>query len=317
MKAVVLHVRDEDWLRFWPRDFPALDWAAHSKLAGAERDIADADILLLTNRAASSALGELLRGATALKWIHFLTAGFDRGVAMGLPAGVLVSHSPGATAPAVAEHALALLLGLCRRLPEMVEEQRAHNWRRDELGGAMRSLQGATVCVVGLGRVGREVARKLRAFDCRVIAVSRAGEAGGDIEKVFPRPRLREALSEADALVISTAADPSSLNLIGEAELAALKPGAYLINVARGSIVDEAALIAALRVGRLGGAALDVFAEEPLAPESPLWDLPNLIVSPHSAGAGANAYVQRKAMFAENLERFRGGRPLLDEYRPV
>ena len=184
------------------------------------------------------------------------------------------------------------------------------------MGPRLSSLQGMAVCIVGLGSIGREVARKLKAFDAHPLGVSRAAEADGDIAPVLPRERIREALAMSDAVVIATTADASSRHLVGAAEFARMKPGAYLINIARGEIVDESAMVAALRDGRLAGAGLDVTEVEPLPPESPLWDLPNVIVTPHVAGAGAKDYDQQKNLFGQNLERFLAGRPLLNLRRP-
>jgi phosphoglycerate dehydrogenase-like enzyme len=171
------------------------------------------------------------------------------------------------------------------------------------------------VCVVGLGAIGREVARKVRAFDGRVIAVSRAGTPGGDIAQVFARERIGEALAMADAVVICTSSDPRSFHLIDAAALAAMRPEAFLVNVARGDIVDGAALVATLQAGRLAGAALDVTEIEPLPPDSPLWDLPNLIITPHIAGGGLSGYAQQQALFGKNLLRFAAGESLLNVCR--
>jgi phosphoglycerate dehydrogenase-like enzyme len=194
----------------------------------------------------------------------------------------------------------------------MQASQHAHRWQRDEANAKIGTLEGAVVCVIGLGAIGREVARKARAFDARVIAVSRAGAAGGDIDQVFARQRIGEALALADAVVICTSSDETSFHMIDAVALAAMKPTAFLVNVARGDIVDGAALVAALAAGRLAGAALDVAEVEPIAPDSPLWDAPNMIISPHIAGGGSTGYPQQKALFAKNLARLAAGEPLLN-----
>jgi phosphoglycerate dehydrogenase-like enzyme len=184
---------------------------------------------------------------------------------------------------------------------------------REETNAKMRTLEGATVCVIGRGAIGREVVRKLKAFDARPIAVSRTTSDAGDLAAVFPRERIREALAEADAVVIVTAGDESSFHLIGSAEFAAMKPTAYMVNTARGEIIDETALIAALRSRRIAGAGLDVFETEPLPADSPLWDMPNVIMSPHIAGGGSDGYFMHRKLFAENLERLTQGQPLINE----
>jgi phosphoglycerate dehydrogenase-like enzyme len=314
MKAVLYPFgsgTDEPTLQL-TRDFPQLTWAIARSPDDIGREIGDAAILVTSNRACAPAYGEALRRSATrlLGWIHFTSAGIDGGLAMGLPDWVTVTNSTGIKAAMVSEHALMLLLALVRRLPDMQADQRLRRWRREETNGKLRTLSGAVVCVIGLGSIGREVARKAKAFDARVIAVSRKGTPGGDVEQVFPRARIGEALALADAAVICTSADATSFHLIDATALAAAKPSAFLVNVARGNIVDGAALAAALRAGRLAGAALDVTETEPLPAESPLWEAPNLVLSPHVAGGGTTGYPQQKALFAENLARYLAGAPL-------
>ncbi len=234
---------------------------------------------------------------------------------MGLPAGATVTNSTGVKAAMVSEHALALLLALVRRLPQLQADQSERRWRHDAHFPKVGTLAGAVVCVVGLGAIGRAVVRKARAFDARVIAVSRDAVADGDIEEVFSRKRIAAALAQADAVVVCTSSDPTSLHLIGADALAALKPKALLVNVARGDLVNGAALAGALQAGRLAGAALDVTEVEPLPPSSPLWSLPNVIISPHVAGGGSSGYPEQKVLFGKNLARLAAGETLLNVCR--
>jgi phosphoglycerate dehydrogenase-like enzyme len=317
MKAVLYPFAPEEPIVQLVRDFPQLQWAIAASPDDIAREIGAAAILVTSNRVCSAAYGEALRrhAGQALKWIHFTSAGIDRGLRMGLPDWATVTNATGVKAAMVSEHALALLLALVRRLPELAADQLARRWRHDDAMAKVATLEGATVCVVGLGSIGREVARKAKAFDARVIAVSRAGSAEGAVEQVFPRGRIGEALAMADAVVICTSSEAESFHLIDAAALAAMGPKGLLVNVARGDIVDGAALIAALQAGRLGGAALDVAEVEPLAPTSPLWDLPNVIISPHIAGGGSSGYPQQKALFAKNLLRFCAGEALLNVCR--
>jgi phosphoglycerate dehydrogenase-like enzyme len=314
MKAVLYTYDERDALAGLRAHFSQLDWVVARSPEEVGREIGNAEILVLSNRVCTPELGAALRqgGGDSLRWIHFVTSGIERGTAMGLPAQAIVSNAAGVRAPTVAEHALTLLLALVRQLPALRATQAAHSWARVEMGPRLASLQGMTVCIVGLGSIGREIARKLKAFDARPIGVSRTPADDGDIQPVFPRERIAEALGMSDAVVIATTADASSHHMIEAAELAAIKPGAYFVNIARGEIVDEAALIAALRDGRLAGAGLDVTETEPLPADSPLWTLPNVIVTPHVAGAGAKDYEQQKRLFGQNLERFLAGKPLLN-----
>jgi phosphoglycerate dehydrogenase-like enzyme len=317
MKAVLHTFQKDDPVHRFRDDFPQLQWALAASAQDVAREIGDAEILVLTNRACTPELGEALRqgGTASLGWVHFITAGVERGLAMGLPPQAAISNASGLKARTVAEHAVALLLALMRCVPDLQAAQRAHTWRRIEMQPKLLSLEGATVCIVGLGAVGREVARKVKAFDARALAVSRAGAPGGDVDRVLPRERIGEALAAADAVVVCTSSDATSRRLLGAAELAAMKPGSYLVNIARGEIIDEAALIETLCAGRLRGAALDVAEIEPLPAASPLWDMPNVIISPHVAGGGAKDYAQQKALFSANLQRYRAGEPLLNQCR--
>ena len=315
MKAVLFHIHDDAWLHRWAEDFPELQFPVTAGLAALAREIADADILLLTNRAASVEAGAIIRAAPKLKWIHFLTAGFDRGIAMGLPENVRVSYSAGIRAPHVAEHALALTLALFRALPAMNEAQKRHLWLREEISAKISTLNGATIGILGLGHVGREVARRLSAFGAQVIGISRSAEPDREIGAVYRREDMHKALAISDALVLCAGAEEETKGIMDRAAIFALKKGAYLVNVARGSLIDEKALTEALHKGHLRGAALDVQQTEPLPPESPLWDLPNVIVSPHSAGAGASSYFPHRALFRENFNRFMAGRDLVNQFR--
>jgi phosphoglycerate dehydrogenase-like enzyme len=318
MKILAYHPATLDWLVRFPDDFPDAEWALASNPSDVARELPGSEILILANSGCTPELGEIVRrNGDRLKWMHFITAGMERGVAMGLPENVLISHAPGIRANMVAEHAMALLLALVRRLPEIGREQRAHRWSREHISENMGTLEGKTVCIVGLGNIGREVARKLRAFHARPIGVSRKGEAGDEVADVYPRTAIAAAFAQSDAVVVCTMADEGSRRLVSAAALAALKPDALLVNVARGSLVDEKALIAALREGRLGGAGLDVQETEPLPADSPLWDMPNVIISPHSAGTGSSSYIPHRALFAENLARYRSGKPLIHAYRPT
>jgi phosphoglycerate dehydrogenase-like enzyme len=313
MKAVIYPFGPNEPSTKLIEDFPQLDWTKVGSPDEVARVIGGAAIYVTSNRVCTPTVGAALGKGRALRWVHFTSSGIERGVAMGFPTGVTVTNSTGVKTTMVSEHAMALLLALLRRMPDSRVGQTAHRWMREEVNRKVGTLEGATVCIIGLGNIGRELARKLKAFDARPIGVSRAGKAGGDIEAVYPRERLGEALALADAVVITTSGDETSRHMIGAAELAAMKPTAFIVNVARGNIIVEPALIDALRGGRLAGAGLDVADMEPPAADNPLWDMPNVIMSPHIAGGGSTGYPQHKKLFAENLERFRAGKPLLNE----
>src|SRR5258707_537633 len=223
MKAVMYPFRRDDAIVGLAKDFPALQWAVVSSTEELAREIGDAAILVTSNRACTPGYGEALRrNARSLRWMFFSSSGFERGVAMGIPEGVVVTNSTGVKATMVAEHAMTLLLAVLRQLPECQAHQRAHLYTREETNAKLRTLEDATVCVIGRGAIGREVVRKLKAFDARPIAVSRTTSDADDVAAVFPRERIREALAQADALVICTAGDETSYRMVGAAELAVM-----------------------------------------------------------------------------------------------
>ena len=314
MKALLFPFGPTESSAQLPKDFPELDWTIVASPEDVARAVPGAAIYVTSNRTCSPATGEALRRhGNALRWLHFTSAGIDNGVAMGIPDGLIVTNSAGVRAGNVSEHALLLLLALTRRLSSLMACQRAHDWLRAEMTRQITSLEDAVVCVIGRGPIGRELARKLKAVNARPIAVSRTPDPDDVVEQVFPRERLHEALAIADAVAICTSGDEASHHMFGAAEFAAMKPGAVIVNVARGSIIDEAALTVALKQSRIAGAGLDVAETEPMAPGNPLWDLPNVIISPHVAGQGSSGYPQQRKLFGDNLARFKAGKPMLNE----
>jgi phosphoglycerate dehydrogenase-like enzyme len=250
---------------------------------------------------------DALLAARGLRWVHVHSAGADRAVYLELRArGVELTTSAGANAPVVAQTALLGVLALARHWPRLVAAQREHRWAPLIESGLPRDLGGQTAVVVGWGSVGREIGRLLQAVGLEVVAVRRDAGASDD-KRVVGSARLHAVLPQADWLVLACALTPQTRGLIGERELELLPRHAHVVNVARGEVVVEPALVDALRARRIAGAYLDVFAHEPLAPDSPLWDLPNVIATPHSAGfSDANErHVDR--MFLDQLVRSAAG----------
>lgn len=234
-----------------------------------------------------------------------------------LASGVVVTSAKGVRARSMAEHVLGVTIALARRFPRALRAQVAHEWAQDELEGpasGVRLLSGLCFGIVGLGAIGSEVAPLASAFGMRVVAVRRRPDQPRPacIEEVWPADRLTDLLGISDVVLIAAPHTTETKRLIGRSEIAGMKPGAMLINVARGKLVDDEALVEALREGRLGGAALDVFTQEPLEPDSPYWDLPNVIVTPHVSGSMQDYWTPLAALFAENLRRFERGAPLLN-----
>ncbi len=314
MKAILFPFSPDDSVVALTREFTELEWAVVASPDDVARAAPGTVIYVTSNRTCAPATGEALRRhGGALRWMHFTLAGVDGGLAMGIPEGLIVTNSTGVKAGMVSEHALLLLLAAVRRLHDIAGAQRRHEWLRQEFARRLGTLEEAVVCIVGRGSIGRALARKLKGVGARPIAVSRTVEPDDTVERVFPRERLRDALAIADAVVICTGGGNETRHLIGAAEIAAMKPGAIFVNVARGSIVDEAALIAALREGRIAVAGLDVVATEPMRSDDVLWDMPNVILTPHVAGAGSTGYPEQRRLFGENLRRFKAGEPMLNE----
>ncbi len=245
-----------------------------------------------------------------VRWLHTASAGVDHVLTPVVRAkpGLTVTDSGPAFEIAIAEFVLAWMLSTARRLPELAARQRAHRWESVE----QEELHGATLGVIGLGPIGRGVAARAQAFGMRVLGLRRQDTPVPGVDEVLTGPDgLDRLLRESDWVVLAAALTSESQSLLGRAQIARMKPTARLINIARGGLVDEDALTDALRMGRLAGACLDVFAHEPLPEESPLWDLPHVTISPHnSPGWTPGLRVRQKALFLENLRRFARGEPL-------
>jgi phosphoglycerate dehydrogenase-like enzyme len=276
-----------------------------------EAAIADADALLCPDLLYGAEIARTVRErGRRLRWLQLLTQGCDSARANGVPAGVVVTNAGDAYSPAVAMHAVALLLAVQRRFPAMLANQLKGEWNRSP-SVEMTSPAGATVAICGFGSIGQEIARLLRAFDARVVALTRSAGPHALAEESLPIAELRSVLPRADAVVLALPLDASTRHLIGAREFALFRRTAALVNVSRGGIVDTGALVEALRGGAIAGAGLDVTDPEPLPAGHPLWSAPNLMISPHVAGAVGKAGFERLAVVAvRNVERFLAGQPL-------
>jgi phosphoglycerate dehydrogenase-like enzyme len=228
---------------------------------------------------------------------------------------VVLTNSRGMSADTMAEHVLAVTLAMFRRLPEAWRSQAARVWAQDAIGLlGNRTITGSRVLIVGLGAIGMAVAARMTALGATVTGIRRRVEGArpSAVASVAPPGRLQELLPSADVVVVSAPHTRETRHLIGPKEIAALSRQAILVNVSRGHLVDERALSEALAAGRLAGAALDVFQEEPLPPESPLWGLSNVLITPHTSGFRPDHWDAAVEMFAENLRRFDAGQPLLN-----
>jgi phosphoglycerate dehydrogenase-like enzyme len=299
--------------------------------------------VLLRGFLSAEAFDRLLARAPRLTWVHSASAGVERVLTpAGRERGLVVTNARGVFSGPIAEYVLMMILAVSRRLPQLLELQRERTWQ--PLEGA--ELRDVTVGIVGLGSIGHAVAELAAAFGCRVIATRRRVEAGDSaagsagappakphapdaseaaggaagnaaIERVTGPEGLPELLGESDFIVLAAPLTPETEGMIDEAALGLVKPGAWLINVARGRLVDERALLRALREGPLGGAVLDTFRDEPLMPASPFYDLPNVIVTPHTSWSSSRVLDRSVELFCDNLRRFSAGQPLLNMVDPA
>jgi phosphoglycerate dehydrogenase-like enzyme len=255
-------------------------------------------------------LRELWPSLGRLRWLHSRPAGVDRLLFPELvDSAVTLTNSRGVFSRALAEWVLAAVLFFAKDLARLRRSQAERRW--DPF--APELLQGRTAALLGLGDIGRTCARLLRAAGMRTLGLRRTAAAGDpDVDELLPPGRLLELMARADVLVVSLPLTPETRGRVGAAEIAALRRQAVLINVGRGAVVDEGALVRALRAGALRGAALDVFEQEPLPAGHPFYELGSVLLSPHSADQVAGWKEQANAVFLDNLERWRAGRPLVN-----
>jgi phosphoglycerate dehydrogenase-like enzyme len=270
---------------------------------------------------------DLFPSLTRLQWVQSPAVGVGSLMFPELLAStVVVTSARGIRARSIAEHVVGVTIALARRLPAAMRAQMAHHWAQDDLEGpasGVRSLDGLRMGIVGLGSIGMEIVKLVAPFGIRVSGIRRRATsvpsgtevASGTevgVDEVLTPDGLPDLLSKSDVVVLAVPHTPDTKQLIGRAEIDRMKRGAFLINIARGKLIDDAAVIDALRNGRLGGAALDVFTREPLEASSPYWDLPNVIITPHTSGAMQDYWTPLVALFSENLRRFEKDEPLLN-----
>ena len=254
---------------------------------------------------------EMMRGAASLKWFQTMWAGTEEYSGF-LPQGALFTSSSGSNSRSVAEHMLTSLLAVCRRLPTYLDSQRSHVWK-DE--GPMKTILGGTVLVAGAGHVGSDFAKLCQGLGAKTIGLKRtvSGPVEG-FDQVQAMDQLDALLPQADVVALVLPHSPQTAGLMDARRIALMKDDAVLISAGRGSVLDQEALAASMRGGKLWGAALDVATPEPLPSESPLWDVPNLLLTPHVAGGMRLEITRRRCveMAQENLRRYLAGEALVN-----
>ena len=258
-------------------------------------------------------LRAVLAGMPRLRWVHTFSAGVDRFVPeLAGHERVLLTNNSGAYDVPIAEHVIAMIFAAAKKVPEHLAAQGRHEWQRESPHAEVR---GATLVILGLGSIGTELARLAAGVGMRVVGIRRDARADRPVPGVaaiLPPERLADAAKEADYLAVTAALTPQTKGMVSAEVLGALKPTAWVVNIARGPIVDEAALIAALAEKRIGGAALDVFDTEPLPADSPLWSLESAIITPHISNSSPRLRERSLALVTENVRRLKAGEPLLN-----
>lgn len=253
---------------------------------------------------------EALDAAPNVKWLQVLTAGLDELIEQGiLERDFTITTMSGVGAVPIAEYCMGVMVMLEKGLHTTMRDQAEHRWNFGFAG----QLRGKTCGIVGLGAIGRELARRARAFEMRVVAMRRSAQPGDsdpDVDELLPASELPRLLAESDYINLCVPLTAETDGMIGAEEIALMKPEASIVNIARASVIDADALLEALRAERIAGAALDVHDPEPLSENSPLWDLPNVIVTPHRSGAMHGYFDRAAEFFAENLGRYARGEPL-------
>jgi phosphoglycerate dehydrogenase-like enzyme len=314
---IVLHHRFHFWQAppwFAERlrlDFPGLEVVHLSTYERVNEEIAEAEVVI-----GWSLRGEQIKAAKKLRWIHSTATAVHALMSPELRASnVVITNARDVHGPVVAEHAMALVFALAKRLPQAMRYQQQKHWAQEDLWEASpppREIRGANVTIIGMGGIGKPLAKLAKSIGMTVIGVRADGARSCEgVDIVYGFDHLEEAVREADFVVLALPLTEKTDRLMNAERLSGLKQHAYLINVGRGALIDESALVEALQNRSLAGAALDVTNQEPLSPNSPLWGMENVLITPHTAGLTDKMWERHYESFVENLRRFLKGEPLL------
>lgn len=306
-KIVLANVPPAERLAPFQQAYPDVQFVAATRREDAVKLVEDADAFFggMTN--------EEFLAAKRLRWIQSQSAGVEWmwKIPSIAASDVVVTNARGAHAATIAEHAFALLLAHTRQVKMHYDFQGEHQWVRGEMGKHLHGVKGLTMGIIGFGNIGRNIGRRAAAFEMEVLAVdAHPGPSGDGVKEVWPLERLNDMCRQADVLVISAPITPQTRGMVGREQINLMKDGSYLIAVSRGGIVDEPALIEALTSGKLAAAGLDVQATEPMPPTDPLWEAPNVLLTPHDSGASKLTTDLVWSIFFENVGRFVKGQEL-------
>lgn len=293
------------------KEFPQFQIVHLPDYERVDEEITDAEIVV-----SWSIRPAQIKAAKKLRWIHSTATAVHQLMFPELTGSdIVLTNARDVHGPVVAEHVIALMFALAKKIRDAVKFQQRHEWAQQAMFDEhprVRELAGATVGLIGLGAIGRAVTKSAKALGMRVIASREHPEKGSDgADEIFGLAQIDETFRKSDYVVLAAPVTDNTKAIANAERLALMKSDAFLINVGRGQLVDEPALISALRDRKIAGAALDVFPKEPLAADSPLWDVPNLLITPHTAALTDKQWERHYALFADNLRRYIGGRPLL------
>ena len=309
MKVVLDSEADREFVAELRNSFPSVDFCQAPTQADQVREIPDAEVLF------GAITPAVFEAAGKLRWCHFVGAGFDK-LVRGNPAfvasDVVLTNAPGTHAMAMADHVMGMILMFAHRLVDMLDDQRAHRWDVDKYRAQITELEGTTMGLLAVGSIGRAVAVRAQAFGIRVYGVDlKPMKPPEGVTEVWTLEGLERLLRISDWFVVTAPLTDGTEGLLNRERIGQLKQGSHLIVISRGGIVDETAVVEGLRSGSIAGAGFDAVETEPLPDESPLWDMPDVLISPHVSGDSPQTWERRYRIFKDNLARYLKGDPLL------
>ena len=309
MKVVLDSEADREFVAELRNSFPSVNFCQAPTKADQVREIPDAEVLF------GAITPAVFEAAGKLRWCHFVGAGFDK-LVRGNPAfvasDVVLTNAPGTHAMAMADHVMGIILMFAHRMVDMLDDQRAHRWDVDKYRAQIRELEGTTMGLLAVGSIGRAVAVRAQAFGIRVCGVDlKPMKPPEGVAEVWTLEGLERLLRISDWFVVTAPLTDGTEGLLNRDRIGQLKQGSHLIVISRGGIVDETAVVEGLRSGSIAGAGFDAVETEPLPDDSPLWDMPNVLISPHVSGDSPQTWERRYRIFKDNLARYLRGDPLL------
>ena len=308
MKVVLDSEADREFVAELRNSFPSVEFCQAPTQADQIREIPDAEVLF------GAITPAVFEAAGRLRWCHFVGAGFDK-LVRGNPAfvasDVVLTNAPGTHAMAMADHVMGIILMFAHRMVDMLDDQRAHRWDVDKYRAQIRELAGTTMGLLAVGSIGRAVAVRAQAFGIRVCGVDlKPMKPPEGVAEVWTLEGLERLLRISDWFVVTAPLTDGTEGLLNRDRIGQLKQGSHLIVISRGGIVDETAVVEGLRSGSIAGAGFDAVETEPLPGDSPLWDMPNVLISPHVSGDSPQTWERRYRIFKDNLARYLKGEPL-------